>query len=236
MSRGWGRVAIAAVIGLLPAVALGQPAGRGGGGSFGGGSGSPGGSYDTASSAAGIPWAPMIGGAVILLVVVTLFRALKLGGASTEPVRPAAGTASVSTFALRTVAGILTWLGGIVAVLALGAAAVAIIAGVAADHALVGVVGASPAVGVGLAALVVMALGQLLGCIAAIEAHARELARHAAQTAEETAALRAVVMGRLPKPEPDVATKKRTLKRTKASEPGEHGESSASIPDSEEEP
>lgn len=177
-------------------VVFAQPAASGGGGGGGGGRWG-----DAAPSAApGTPsWIWLLLGVVLVAIVVALVMRVRSRASASAAPAAALGT---STFALRAVAGILTWLGGAAAALGLLGAAAIFTFGAAADRGLLGLLGGVvPAIGGVVTGLVIMVLGQLLGCIAAIEAHTRVIAKHASENAEETARLRAVVMGRLPAPE-----------------------------------
>lgn len=154
----------------------------------------------------GPTWAWVLLAVVVLAAIVFAVRRARNSSVSNNAIGSAAGAPKISTLALRAVAGTLTWLGGLTALLGLGGAVVVLIAGAAADQGVLGLLGAAvPAVGGGVTGLVVMAMGQLLTCIAAIEAHARVIAQHASPTLEETARLRAVIMGRLPAPEDGAA-------------------------------
>ncbi len=186
----------ALLISLAGATALAQPATSGGGGGHGWRTGH-------APSADGIdgsllPWVLV---AVCLAVTIAVFVRARRAKVVSSAVSSTNEASRVPTFALRAVSGVLTWLGGLAAVLGLLAGTVIIIAGLAAEQGVLGLLGgAVPAIVGGVVGLVVMAVGQLLACITAIEAHARSVAERVAANVEETARLRAVVMGRLPSP------------------------------------
>lgn len=154
----------------------------------------------------GPTWAWVLLGVVVLAAIIFVVQRTRNSAGASNAVGSAAATPRVSTFALRAVAGTLTWLGGLSAVLGLGAAVVVLVAGAAADRGLLGLLGAAvPAITGGVTGLVVMAMGQLLACIAAIETHARVIAQHASSTLEETARLRAVISPS-PVPEREIAS------------------------------